>query len=154
MPRLTKDSGPGEQRCCRLSPAPGWAAYPGETERLLAWRPDNCTGTAAAWDRLKAHRFEELPPELSRRIPLKRLSRYLHCWTHGEYLDAGDGGGCSACVEQRRLEEDQLRQAEAGYQRKLIEERKARQARLKLDRLRLDEFQRRFDEQTGRRERT
>ena len=44
--------------------APGWAAYPGEPERLLAFRPDNCRGTAVAWKRLLAYRLEMLPQEL------------------------------------------------------------------------------------------
>ena len=29
--------------------APGWASYGDDPERLLAFRPDNCRGTAAAW---------------------------------------------------------------------------------------------------------
>ena len=45
--------------------APGWAAYPGEPERLLAFRPDNCRGTALTWQRLLAYRLEQLPQELA-----------------------------------------------------------------------------------------
>lgn len=45
--------------------APAWAAYPEEQERMLAFRPDNCRGTAAAWKRLLAHRLEQLPDELA-----------------------------------------------------------------------------------------
>ena len=45
--------------------APGWAAYPGEPDRLLAFRPDNCRGTTAAWKRLLTHRLEQLPDELA-----------------------------------------------------------------------------------------
>ena len=45
--------------------APGWAAYPGEPERLLAFRSDNCRGTEAAWNRLLSYRLEQLPEELS-----------------------------------------------------------------------------------------
>ena len=50
-----------------LSPigAPGWVAYPGETERMLAFRPENCRGTAAAWKALLSHRLGQLPPELA-----------------------------------------------------------------------------------------
>ena len=50
-----------------LSPigAPGWASYPDEPERLLAFRPDNCRGTAEAWNRLLSHRLEQLPQELA-----------------------------------------------------------------------------------------
>lgn len=45
--------------------APGWAEYPGEPERLLAFRPDNCRGTTTAWHRLEQHRLEQLPDELA-----------------------------------------------------------------------------------------
>ena len=45
--------------------APGWAAYPGEPERLLAFRSDNCRGTEAVWNRLLSYRLEQLPEELS-----------------------------------------------------------------------------------------
>ena len=122
--------------------APGWAAYPGETERLLAWRPENCKGTAAAWERLKAHRLEQLPLELSQKIPRERLPTYLYCRTHGDYLSYGNGDGCGDCLEEQR-------EAEAQYQSRLIEDREARQARFELDTSRLNDFQRRFDKQTG-----
>jgi hypothetical protein len=45
--------------------APSWAAYPGEPERLLAFRSDNCRGTSAAWNRLLSYRLEQLPEELA-----------------------------------------------------------------------------------------
>ena len=45
--------------------APGWAAYPGEPGRLLAFRSDNCRGTSAAWGRLLSYRLEQLPEELA-----------------------------------------------------------------------------------------
>ena len=50
-----------------LSPigAPGWAAYPDEPERLLAFRPENCRRTAGAWQRLLSYRLEQLPQELA-----------------------------------------------------------------------------------------
>ena len=114
-------AGQWEKGAALLSPigAPGWAAYPGETERLLAWRPDNCRGTAVAWERLKAHRLEQLPLELSRIIPRERLPVYLYCRTHGDYLDYGNGDGCPDCSEQLRQEEEKLRQAEARYQSNL-----------------------------------
>ena len=50
-----------------LSPigAPGWADYLDEAELLLAFRPDNCRRTAAAWKRLLSHRLEHLPKELA-----------------------------------------------------------------------------------------
>ena len=44
--------------------SPGWQANPGEPERLLAFRPDNCRGTALAWSRLLGYRLEQLPLEL------------------------------------------------------------------------------------------
>ena len=49
-----------------LSPvgAPGWAAYPDEPERMLAFRPGNCRGTADAWKRLLFYRLDQLPQEL------------------------------------------------------------------------------------------
>ncbi len=45
--------------------APGWADYPGEPERLLAFSPDNCKVTAEAWRRLRQHRLEQIPEELA-----------------------------------------------------------------------------------------
>ena len=53
--------------------APSWAAYPGESERLLAFRPDNCRGTAMAWTRLLHYRLEQLPDEIADII--RNLSR-------------------------------------------------------------------------------
>ena len=44
--------------------APGWAYYPGEEERMLAFRPENCRGTSAAWDRLIQHRLAQLPESI------------------------------------------------------------------------------------------
>ncbi|MXY45572.1 MAG: hypothetical protein F4Y44_01050 [Chloroflexi bacterium] len=139
------DSGQWEKGAALLSPigAPRWAAYPDETMRLLAWRPENCRGTAAAWERLKEYRLKQLPFELSRGIPRERIPIYLHCRNHGDYLYDGNGEGCSDCLEQRRSEE-------AQFQRKLIEEREVRQARFELNKSRLNELQRRFDEQTNR----
>ncbi len=48
--------------------APSWAAYPDEPERLLAFRPDNCRRTAAAWEELRQHRLSQLPEELQKII--------------------------------------------------------------------------------------
>ena len=45
--------------------APGWARYKDEPERLLAFRPDNCRGTAAAWRRLLSYRLTTLTEELA-----------------------------------------------------------------------------------------
>ena len=149
------DAGHWAKGAALLSPigAPGWSDFPGESQRLLTWRPENCRGTAAAWERLKAHRLDQLPFELSRRIPRGRLPTYLYCQTHGDYLDYGNGDGCPDCLEQLRQEEDQMRQAEAQCQSKLIEDREVRQAKFELDNSKLSDFQRQFDEQTGRRNR-
>ena len=50
-----------------LSPigATGWADYPDEPERLLAFRPENCRGAATAWSKLLAYRMEQLPKDLA-----------------------------------------------------------------------------------------
>ena len=45
--------------------APGWAQYEDEPERLLAFRPDNCRGTAAAWRRLLSYRLTTLQEGLA-----------------------------------------------------------------------------------------
>ena len=45
--------------------APGWAGYEDEPERLLAFRTENCRGTAAAWRRLLSYRLTTLPEELA-----------------------------------------------------------------------------------------
>ena len=45
--------------------APAWAAYEDEPERLLAFRADNCRGTAAAWLRIWSYRLTTLPEELA-----------------------------------------------------------------------------------------
>ena len=60
------DSGEWGKGTDLLSPvgAPGWAAYPGEPQRLLAFRPGNCVGAAEAWRRLATYRLEQLPGEL------------------------------------------------------------------------------------------
>ena len=64
------DAGDWEKGADLLLPvgAPGWADYSDEPERLLAFRPENCRGTAAAWSRLLSYRLEQLPEELSRII--------------------------------------------------------------------------------------
>ena len=69
--------------------APTWAAYEDEPERLLAFRAENCRGTAAAWGNLLSYSLAALPLELqmiiregargsernSRNEPLQRLWR-------------------------------------------------------------------------------
>ena len=119
-----------------LSPigAPSWADYPGETERMLAFRPENCMGVAVSWERLKAHRIEGLPHELSRRIPYQDRTipdpkRYL------DYLK-----------QQRQEKEEQLRQEEAARQGLIEEERERRQIRFEQENSRWGELQRRYDE--------
>ena len=44
--------------------APQWQAFPGETVRMLAFRPENCRVVARSWERLLAYRLEQLPIEL------------------------------------------------------------------------------------------
>ena len=44
--------------------APGWAAYEDEPQRMLAFRADNCRGTASAWNRLMPQVLAALPSEL------------------------------------------------------------------------------------------
>jgi hypothetical protein len=44
--------------------APGWAAYEDEPGRMLAFRADNCRGTASAWKRLLPQIMAALPGEL------------------------------------------------------------------------------------------
>ena len=44
--------------------APGWGAYPDEPERMLAFRPNNCRRTAAAWEKILQYRLTQLPEEL------------------------------------------------------------------------------------------
>lgn len=48
--------------------APGWAAYEDEPQRMLAFRTDNCKGTAAAWKRLLSYALSVLPDELQAAI--------------------------------------------------------------------------------------
>ncbi|MDE0268024.1 MAG: hypothetical protein OXI96_03180 [Acidimicrobiaceae bacterium] len=44
--------------------APGWAVHEDEPERMLAFRADNCRGTATAWNRLMSQILAVLPCEL------------------------------------------------------------------------------------------
>ena len=61
------DTGDWERGANLLLPvgAPGWLDYSDEPERMLAFRPENCRGTAAAWKRLLSYRLGQLPEELS-----------------------------------------------------------------------------------------
>ena len=64
--------------------APGWASYGDEPERLLAFRPDNCRGTAAAWRHLLSYRLTTLPEELATIIEERSALREMvaglqHC---------------------------------------------------------------------------
>ena len=67
MVKAAFDQGEWNRGADLLSPigAPGWAAYPDEPERMLAFTPENCRGTAEAWRKLLWHRLEELPQELA-----------------------------------------------------------------------------------------
>lgn len=60
--------------------APAWAAYKDEPQRLQAFRPDNCRGTAAAWERLLGYRLGQLPGELS---AVARLHQQYHALAAG-----------------------------------------------------------------------
>ena len=67
MVRAAFDRGDLNEGADLLSPigAPGWAAYPGEPDRLLAFRLDNCRGTAEGWKRLLSQRLDQLPEEIA-----------------------------------------------------------------------------------------
>lgn len=64
-----------------LSPvgAPGWAAYPGEPQRLLAFRSANCIGTAEEWRRLATYRLGQLPEELADIIRRQSWGQCSNC---------------------------------------------------------------------------
>ena len=52
--------------------APAWAYYPGEDERMLAFRPESCRGTSGAWDRLFQYRLAQLPEDLIHLVKQRR----------------------------------------------------------------------------------
>ena len=96
--------------------SPGWQANPQEPERLLAFRHDNCRGTALAWHRLLGHRLEQLPPELiaiiaetqqdKQNAPMDTLPE-----THVEALvheGFPDGRFTKCGIDRRALDEDVL----------------------------------------------
>ena len=95
--------------------APRWAAYEDEPERLLAFLPENCRGTAAAWERLLAHRLGQLPDELADSIRLIQA----HIPRADDTLEQGKSGS-----EQRSQEQEQDR---AERNRREREERQAEQ---------------------------
>ena len=77
--------------------APSWARYDDEPERLLAFRADNCRGTAAAWRRLLSYRLTTLPEEfatiIEERSALREAVAALQRLWCGEYAArTGDGG--------------------------------------------------------------
>ena len=86
--------------------APAWAAYEDEPERLLAFRADNCRGTAAAWEKLLSYSLTALPNEL--RIIIREAEQVrkeiveTHCCNDcgaGDAVYELDTGGkaCSNC---------------------------------------------------------
>ena len=85
--------------------APGWARYEDEPERLLAFRPDNCRRTAAAWRRLLSYRLTTLPEELAtiieERSALREAATGLqHCNACGaENTVCELETGATACVD-------------------------------------------------------
>lgn len=99
--------------------APGWADYSGEPERLLAFRPDNCRGTAAAWNRLLDYRLEQLPEELGDIIRSGQERR------EQELAGIIQSGKEQAKARQQEMVEMQRRaqeEAERRYERALQEE--------------------------------
>ena len=85
--------------------APGWAGYEDEPERLLAFRTDNCRGTAAAWRRLLSYRLTTLPEELATIIEkssaLREAAAALqHCGDCGAENTVRElETGATACVD-------------------------------------------------------
>lgn len=101
--------------------APAWQDNSGEPLRLLSFRPDNCRGTAAAWNRLLSYRLEQLPEELGEIVKSKQtrlevpknLSPYQrHCRNCGTRITKTNWSGehderCYPCkiVEEREQQE-------------------------------------------------
>ena len=85
--------------------APGWARYEDEPERLLAFRADNCRGTAAAWQRLLSYRLTTLPKELAtiieeRSALREAAARLQHCNDRGAENTVRElETGATACVD-------------------------------------------------------
>ena len=85
--------------------APGWASYEDEPERLLAFRPDNCRGTAAAWEHLLSYRLttlrEELVSIIEERSALRETVAGLrHCDDCGAEAAVHElETGATACVD-------------------------------------------------------
>ena len=89
--------------------APGWARYEDEPERLLAFRPDNCRGTAAAWRRLLSYRLTTLTEELATIVnessALREAAAELkHCNDCGAENTVHElETGATACVDRGTL---------------------------------------------------
>ena len=121
--------------------APGWAAYPGETERMLAFRSNNCIGTAEAWRRLLTHRLEQLPEEVANVIR-QRWGQCCQCYelipkTEPQYPT------CLSCDAPRRDAEITRRKAvqlERSEQQQHIDQERREQQQLNQQR-ELAEFQ-------------
>lgn len=67
--------------------APGWAAYEDEPARMLAFRADNCRGTASAWNRLLPQISATLPSELAAIIKGGEESRQRTALIQGSNFD-------------------------------------------------------------------
>ena len=114
-----------------LSPigAPGWAEYPGESERLLAFRPDNCQETAEAWFRLLRYRLEQLPAEL---VEIVRIQQWGPCLLCNKLIHKSEPEypTCVVCDGTRRAAEKAKRILQEE-RRLLEEERRAKERREK-----------------------
>ena len=75
--------------------APSWARHEDEPERLLAFRADNCRGTATAWRRLLSYRLTTLPEELAAIIEERSVLREA----------ASEMQHCNACGAQNTVRE-------------------------------------------------
>ena len=75
--------------------APGWARYEDEPDRLLAFRADNCRGTAAAWQRLFSYRLTTLPRGLATIIEERSALREA----------AAGSQHCNACGAENTVRE-------------------------------------------------
>ena len=102
---------------------PGWQSFDDEPERMLAFKPSNCLGTALAWNRLLAYRLQQLPEELmvvvhqkpqpNGSMPIDEISSYIE-------QQAQEAKSRRQEAQRKEDEEEQARResAEAERQRK------------------------------------
>ena len=102
----------------------GWADFPGESERLLAFRPNNCQGTAEAWYRLLIFRLGQLPVELAEIV---RLSQWGICLSCKKLIHKSEPHypTCEGCGGPKRTAEKARRKAQAE---RLLAEEQQREA--------------------------